>query len=263
MKFLATIPHADHLAPRSCLMMISKIMTCAVLLTSLVATSRAEQTPSETAATPARVPVDFQKLYTPHGFDSNDNVQIVGEGRFDHACYRPTETKVQVDETKKIITVGPAAFLYHGWCLQVTLPFHRVMNLGIVSPGDYQIVQSTDHKVLGHIVIKAAMKLTPDDYLYAPIEQAYLRDQQSRTKVLLSGNFANSCMKLVEVKSQIQKNMIVLQPIAEMQTLANCTDGEFAFEKEVDLGSIPEGRYLLHVRSMNGNAINSLVNVKH
>ena len=40
----------------------------------------------EAQAQPVKVPAYFQKMYIPGGFDSNDQIQIVGEGTFSNSC---------------------------------------------------------------------------------------------------------------------------------------------------------------------------------
>jgi hypothetical protein len=55
--------------------------------------------------------------------------------------------------------------------------------------------------------------------------------------------------------------VIVVLPIAKMETRPDCKDGKFPFNKVVSVDLVPKGRYLLHVRSMNSKAINNLVDV--
>jgi hypothetical protein len=59
---------------------------------------------------PGKIPALYSNVYVPVGFDSNDHIQIVGEGMFENACYRPAETKAKVDVEKKRITLTPAAY---------------------------------------------------------------------------------------------------------------------------------------------------------
>jgi hypothetical protein len=101
-----------------------------------------------------------------------------------------------------------------------------------------------------------------DDYLYAPISQAYYSQSKTGRTIILTGEFSNSCMTLTSVKVDIQPEVIVLQPISDMANRANCTAGQFPFSKTVDINAAKPGRYLLHVRSLNGNAVNSLIDVK-
>lgn len=214
------------------------------------------------ADSPSRVGVSFNRVYVPEGFDSNDNVQFVGEGFFANSCYRPAQTTVKVDEKAKTITVSPVAYEYEGLCLQVILPFDRVVDLGPLPAGDYTIVREKSNEELGQVNVAQATTRSADDFLYAPVEQAYLHQKNGKKTVYLTGQFPISCMKLQEVKAEISNDVIVLQPIVEMGEYTKCTHGKFPFEAAVDVSSATKGRYLIHVRSMNGKAINSLVDIR-
>lgn len=213
-------------------------------------------------AAPVRVPATFNKVYVPNGFDSNDQVQIVGEGLFRNTCYRHTQPTVTVNHETKQILVGPAAYEYSGFCLQVVLPFERVLDVGILKTGTYEILQTTDKTKLGAITIKPALTDSPDDYLYAPISQAFFRQQGLTSEIYLTGDFPNSCMSLDNVQVDVQKDAIVVLPITKLEQRGDCQSGQFHFDKLVKVDFIKPGRYMLHVRSMNGKAVNNLVDIK-
>ena len=211
---------------------------------------------------PGKVEATFNKVYVPGGFDSNDNVQIVGEGMFKNTCYRHAETTVRVEEASHTIYLGPVAYEYAGLCLQVILPFERVVDVGILTPGTWKIVQGDGTQKLGEVSIRTALTDSPDEYLYAPISQAFFQQKGAVSQIFLTGDFPNECMSMDDVKVTLEKDVIVIQPIAKMETRSSCKDGKFPFAKSVSVDLIPAGRYLLHVRSMNGHAVNSLVDVK-
>jgi hypothetical protein len=222
------------------------------------------------AADPAKGAVTFDRVYVPNGFDSNDLVQIVGEGTFANACYRPAEVSVRVDQAAKKIYLGPAAYKYSGFCLQVVLPFERTIDLGLVPAGDYTIVgeesaANNRDKVLGTIKVKEAVKEEADDFLYAPISQAFIRQSETagNAEIVLQGDFPSNCMVLEEVKTSFQgNNVIVVQPIAKMEDRNGCLRGRYPFSKVINVGDIKADRYLLHVRSLNAKAINTLIDLK-
>jgi hypothetical protein len=209
---------------------------------------------------PTKVPVHFKRIFVPEGFDDNDNVQFVGEGLFSSSCYRYSDTVVSVNESDKIIRISTSAYKYGGACLMLTLPFDRVIDVGILKAGIYSIIQNQTGAQVGSIVIHSATRPEADDNLYAPIAQAMYQFKNGAHIVTLTGEFPSSCMKLVKVQTNLLVDAVILQPIAEMGTV-DCRDGEFAFETEVDLGAVNPGRYLLHIRTMNGKSINSLVNI--
>ena len=199
--------------------------------------------------------------YIPDGFDSNDEVQLVVEGVYSNTCSKPAGTRFTVQAATKTIQLSTYEYKYSGPCLDVLVPHDEVVSLGIVSEGSYQVVQSNGIP-LGRLTVKAATKNTPDDYLYAPISQAYVRNQNGQVALTLSGTFTNSCMRLQKVISNVQGNVVTVQPIANLLAAGACTPGQFPFEQTVALSQARPGRYLLHVRSLNGKSINNLFDLR-
>ncbi len=216
-------------------------------------------------AEPTSEAVTFTKIYVPVGFDSNDHVQFVGEGTFANSCYRPAPVTTTIDRASKTIKVGPVAYKYAGFCMQVVLPFERVVDVGILPAGTWQVVQA-DGKAVGEIKVGPALTADPDDYLYAPVSQAFVHSSvnNGQEELMLNGTFPNNCMSMDQVKFNVQDSVIIVQPIAKMssQDPAQCKGPATPFNQVVKLGKIPAGRYLLHVRSMNAQAINTLVDIQ-
>ncbi len=215
---------------------------------------------SFTGIDPTRVAATFNKAYIADGFDSNDLVQITGEGKFRNTCYRHAETSVKVDEVTQTIWLGPVAYEYSGLCLQVVLPFQRVIDVGLLKPGRWTVEQGK-HERLGEFTVKAASSNSADDFLYAPISQAFFQSSAGLNEVLLSGDFPNDCMVFDSEKVSVQPDVIVIQPIARVENRISCKNGKFPFSKTVSIPAVPKGRYLLHVRSIGGNALNSMIDV--
>lgn len=208
---------------------------------------------------PTQVMTQFSRLYIPEGFDDNDNIQILGAGMYPTTCYRNAETTVSVDEAQKRIQLNPTALYYSGICLQVLLPFERVLDLGLLKAGTYSIFQNDNPNSIGQINVRHALNSEPDDESYAPVSQVFVQSKNAKTQVLITGEMPTSCMKLKEIRVDVQNDVIVLLPIIEMKSQP-CTPGKYAFESAKDLNVKP-GRYLIHVRSMNGKSINNLVEI--
>lgn len=214
---------------------------------------------ADTNMQPKLVATAYDKTYIPNGFDDNDRVQIVAEGLFANTCYRPAPANVVINTPSKTITLSPSAFYYSGMCLMVLVPYDQVLNLGILPHGHYTVLQSGERKPLAEFDIRKAISPNADDYLYAPISQAYYHRVAHQNVVTISGSFTNSCLHLENVKVTTQPDVIVIQPIAEVTERNDCKQGVFPFEKSVNVGDLKAGRYLLHVRSLNGQAVNSIV----
>jgi len=211
---------------------------------------------------PVKVPEIFNKIYIPIGFDSNDHIQVVGEGIHQTSCFRNAEAQVHVDQQNMRIELDPQAYQYNGICLQVLVPFTKIVDIGILKTGKWEVVQGANRGPSAILNVRQATTDNADDYLYAPISQAFYSQSKAGRQVILTGEFSNNCMTLTSVKTDIQPDVIVLQPISEMATRANCAAGHFPFSRTVNISTAKPGRYLLHVRSLNGNAVNSLIDVK-
>jgi hypothetical protein len=196
---------------------------------------------------PIQVSADFNKIYIPGGYDSNDLVQIVGEGYFPTSCYRPAPAHVRIDEVKKQIVLGPVAYSYRGTCPQVIVPFQRVIVQGL--------------NIIGELNIREATTSSADDYPYAPVSQAFFYQKGATKHAIVNGTFTDDCQTLDQIKLTVEADVVVLQPIARIESRTDCKSGAFPFSKLVSADDVPPGRYLFHIRSLNGNAINSLLDV--
>lgn len=217
--------------------------------------------PASEARDPQFKPALFKKIYVPGGYDSNDHVQVVGEGTFPGTCYRPANVEVRIDRPQKRIFVSPAAYEYPGDCASASLPFHRTVEVGVLAAGSWQVLQEANGSKLGEINVRPALVETADDFEYAPVTQAFFRQEPNALQVLLTGNFISNCSQLVDLQLTIEPEVLVVQPIAKTEVRNGCMSGEFPFSSWTAIDFLQPKRYLLHVRSLNGNAINQLVDM--
>lgn len=211
------------------------------------------------------VPVPLTTLYVPSGFDSDDNVQVVGEGYFRNACFSPAPPDVRVDHYTKTIQLNARAYVYQGACAQVTgpnviLPFTVEIDLGHLMPGVYQIVQGPLNEYMGQIKIAPAYRSNINDYFYAPVSEVTVHQIGSVTEIQLSGFMLGSCLRLSHVETTVENNVIVVEPFAYAQPGEECLRGYFPFSTTMRI-YLPRGRYLLHVRAEKGEAINRMIDV--
>jgi hypothetical protein len=222
-----------------------------LLLSALVVTSFAHAQ--------VTVPAGFGNLYIPGGFDSNDNVQIVGEGMFRNSCYRPAAARFRIDRENKVITLAPSAYQYYGICMEVMLPYDRVMDLGPLEAGEYKVVQNDEQ--MATLSVKTSFITSADEHIYAAISQGFVfRAENGEYQLGLTGELTNSCMYLDHIAVTVEPNVVVVQPIAKMVERSSCHKGVYEFSRFQKLDLKP-GRYLLHIRSMNAKAVNSLFTV--
>lgn len=212
---------------------------------------------------PVIVDSSFHTGYLPDGFDTNDSVEIVGEGLFRNSCYKPAHVEATVDSQAMRIELRAKAYFYDAICLQVLVPFHQVVSLGILNAGRYKVVDIDRKTELGDLNVRLATSSSADDFLYAPVSQAYFKTEAGKPYITIAGTYTNSCMRLVDVLVNVQPRVVTVQPIMEMRDDEACADGMFPFERKIEAVGLQRGkRYLLHVRSLNGKSINNLVDVE-
>jgi len=209
---------------------------------------------------PEVVPMAIKTAYIPRGFDSNDNIQIVVEGYLPNTCYRVGPHSFRLDSRSKTVSLQQYAYKYKGLCLMMTVPFTQVIELGLAETGQYKVVDLHYDTTLGNLPVKVATTTQADEYLYAPVEN--LEVDIKNLSLEISGHFTNSCMRLRETKVDLEShNVVVVLPVAESVDSSGCKEGDFPFSGKVSLPILTEGRYLIHVRSLNGQAVNKLVNI--
>lgn len=212
---------------------------------------------------PLLVDDTFQMAYIPDGFDSNDKVQIAAEGKFPNTCYKVAGYKSSVDTVNKVITILPQAYKYDTLCLRMEVRYHHVIELGLMEAGIYTIKDQTSGNVLGSLNVRQAKSSDPDDYLYAPVLSARVRWEDNDYSLHVEGKFTNSCIVFKEMRVSLQNRVVVAQPITEFEKRDDCVAGEFPFEYEQFIKTSPDpGRYLLHIRVLNGSAINQFVDIR-
>lgn len=217
---------------------------------------------SMVSAAPVAVQAPIKRVYAPQGFDSNDVVQFVVEGYFPNSCYRPGFVGATVRQNEHVIEVSSQAFRYSGICLEVIIPYDQVITVGTLGPGTYRIVQAGSRAQLSALPIRASISDDPDDFMYAPISQALFQERGGGSgEVLLKGEFPLSCMVFDRIDVAVEPSAIVVQPIVKLDPNQTCVKGSYPFQRSVGVRGAP-GRYVLHVRSMNGKAINSLVDIR-
>ena len=75
------------------------------------------------------------------------------------------------------------------------------------------------------------------------------------------GAFSDRCTVFEDIKVNYTEDVIVVQPIVKHIAVRGCAQEKTRFVKTVQLKDGLTGMYLLHVRSMNGQAINKMVDL--
>ena len=201
-------------------------------------------------------------VFAPVGFDDNDDVTVVVDGYLPSGCYRLMRPEVAVDQDTKTITVTPIARYYDIPCIEALIPYWQEIRLGVLAEGTYKVRVAGD--LQESLEVTEATTAGPDDYLYAPIDSAAVDKQidSSDYVIKLQGRFTNSCMMMSEIRVIDTGKTVNVLPIMTMQDPQDgeiCAAVETEFRRMVTLpATVVKGRHLLHVRSLNGQAVNAV-----
>jgi hypothetical protein len=212
---------------------------------------------------PALVLQPTENVFAPLGFDDNDNVQLVLYGNLSDTCHKAGPVKTRIDREAKTIYISNHSYYYTGcWCADVLVPFTSTVNLGIVAAGNYNVVLEKEDggfEKMAELPITIARSNSPDDYLYAPVDHVQFNAKQGAREITISGTFQSSCMTLNNVKVTYRPNHVIeILPIADMAE-SGCRPEARPFESTIKVRDDVHGRALIHVRSLNGQSINRVV----
>ncbi len=214
---------------------------------------------------PELVSIPVQRAFIPVGFDNNDHVQITVSGEFPDTCHKLGP--VQFSKTEGLIEIKQQAYRYGGVCMDMVVPFNQVVELDLVTTGRYEVKDGVSGKTLGDLPVVAANRPEADDFPYVPVGEAMILEERGGAgpALYLTGNFPNANMQIKEVKVSAYPDVLVVQPIAERMSAADAVDSKERprFEKKVLLKNLPKGKFLLHVRSMNGKALNIVEEIEN
>jgi hypothetical protein len=215
-----------------------------------------------------REPAPVEKVFVPQGFDNNDNVEVVIQGRFPNACMKTGPVSKTIDPATRTIALKPEVYVYRGEpCAQVIVPFVQRVTFGTLPEGEWKIIVEGMPSISPlPLVIEKARSAAPDDFLYAPVDEVVLLPGTlgSRQKLVISGNWpqlqASGCFALVEIRTHLgSDNTLVVQPISQILPASRCP--RQASRKRVFQGSVLLEKPLLndsliHVRTLNGESLN-------
>ncbi len=240
-----------------------KTILLAVSALSLVATAQAEPARYNGVSIIKDMP---EAAFAPPGFDSNDHSQVVLAGTFMNTCYKAGPASADVDPLTNTIQVTQKAYyLDSSWCMQMLVPYTTTVDVGILPPGNYTVKlvgEQKQEKAMETLSIAMANdNLGPDDAFYAIADEV----SYSKGVMTLKGRLPGACTRLKEIQVLTRKaNIVEVLPVLESVSSGNgavaCADDFMSFVKEVAV-KLPswKGRALFHVRSLNGQALNKVV----
>lgn len=223
------------------------LIILALASSPLFATSQQEVMETE-------VPVDH--LYVPKGYDSNDTVELVVEGYLPNLCYKNPSSVVEVnDRTIDISVVANSTDFEGAACAEMIVPFKEVVSVGLLDKGNYNITVNNKHN--SSIFVKESTSDAIDDELYANVHSVERIHGEQR--VAVKGYHPSFCVEFDQFKiDHNDKDVYSVRPITK-KVSDFCPKKMTPFRFEMDVpNNLKRDRILIHVRSMNGNSVNSI-----
>ena len=219
---------------------------------------------------PDLVTAPVEKVFIPQGFDNNDNVEVVVHGHFPNSCYRVGPITARFDNERNQIEVDAQAYYYKNQpiCMQVLMSFTQSVKIGLVKAGSYKVVvKNRPTAIVPRLDILEALTPDADDFLYAPVAQVLVSGQEGNGEILtIEGTYPytfTGCMVVTDLRTRLASNdVLVVQPIAKFTEGEECeaqgASRKFSIKKDMTR-ILPSEDYLIHVRTLNGNSLNSFI----
>ncbi len=216
------------------------------------------------AGTPVEKLVPVNNIFSPEGFDSNDNVEVIIEGQLPNLCHRSPMKKVVI--TDKTVDIKITALHYHDsnpYCPEMVVPFLEKVDLGILDKGNYDITVNgkSVYKKKGEIKVNESISDAVDESVYARVE--YVEKSVGTRMVKLKGYNPSDCFVLDKVEV-LNNDKDVYSILPRMKQISEfCPMKMIPFEYEVELpNTLKKDKVLLHVRAMDGKSINTIFSNK-
>jgi hypothetical protein len=135
--------------------------------------------------------------------------------------------------------------------------------LGLLRASKYKVKDGTSGREVGELPVSVATNVGPDDQTYAMVSDAYVAAVDGAHRaIVLQGELPGDCWTISDKKVvRDGKNVITVLPVISQVQKAKCNTYRIPFVTTVEIPAVSPGRYLLHVRSLNGQAINKVVDL--
>jgi len=211
----------------------------------------------------------IRDVFVPIGFDDNDLVQVVVEVEFRDTCEEISRSAVMVHpEDPRVLLLFMEAYRRDGVCLQVINRQPKVIDIGVLREGRYEIRSYSNlNRKFSDLNVRRAATSRIDDHNYAPVDSLILsNDANGARRILtLTGRFSNTCLKFEQILiAKTRSNLIEVLPVIKKEERWDCEDREMPFvahqplPEHVGERAITTGRYLFHVRTTNGGSFNKI-----
>lgn len=211
------------------------------------------------AASFAEVSINADGIYVPDGFDANDYSEVALTGALPNSCYSRPRAIAKLEGSEIKINVVATKNLDAKFCMQMEVPFVAVAPIGHLAAKRYAITANNGpHQLTSSLKVNEPESTDVDNYVYAHIESVSKID--GTRKVVLTGTNPSDCLELKNISFIVNEknNTVSVLPIMQ-QIRTSCPQMPSNFKYTVRVPhSVQEDKVMLHIRSMDGHAINYL-----
>lgn len=208
------------------------------------------------------VKLSVDHVFAPKGFDSNDETAVMALVWVPSPCYSKPEATAKRKGNTVSVTVTSVEKKNEA-CIQMAYPALVTVGLGQLDEGDYRVVVNgrTASQKEEKLSISKASNFSIDDFTYARVSHVSV-DDASMTATL-SGVNPSDCLELDRINFiSNDKDTVAVLPIMK-QVKSDCERKAVPFNYTFDVPrGLPSKDVLLHVRSLEGSAVNELVSLK-
>lgn len=200
--------------------------------------------------------VPIGHVYSPKGYNSNDDVQIVVEGVLPDLCYKNPQSEVLVKG--KDIHINVKA-LHNDkpnvGCAEMVVPFLESAKIGVLDKGWYRVLINGEQK--SELYVEEFVSNGLEDEILANVEAVEVEEGSRIVK--LKGQNVSDCLVHDELEiNSNKKDAYSIKPLMR-QVSDFCPMKMVPFEIEMEVPEeLEREKVLLHVRSMDGKSVNKL-----
>jgi len=207
---------------------------------------------------PEVIPVTVDGIHIPIGYDDNDMIKIVTTGTLKKSCYWEGNPEVKVNNNARTVTIKQIVLGYPSTCTDSNIPFHRVVEIGMLPASEYAIIDGLTKERIGTLPVTKATKTISygayaDEAMYALATDVFVNNRVVTMDFLIP----EDCLRFKEAQVDYQPGVVVVKPILEGD--AACKGTLKPYRSEFTLRGDVKGRQLIHVRSLWGRSLNKLI----
>lgn len=225
------------------------------------------------------VEIPVETLLAPKmGYEQKNDIQVVVYGFLPNSCYDLAHNEIDRNLINRTVKVHQYAYRNReGICegedsslseeMKQRRPFVKEVSVGRLLVGDFTFIFKKPDGELGKRILNVApnVKPTVDSLPYAIVSNATVPDVINGAddiQVTIAGTLTSTCMALDDqVRITKEEDVFILQPTVTRKTGDFCAEVLISYRKKVNLGKAAPGTYLIHTRSMNGNAVNRVISI--